>query len=236
MTIVPPSNVHWVHKQQRSEVDGAIGYITWRSLSLYSLNLDGALIALTKTATKMLITQQLNGNIWEESEMSDKTNPDRTESREVLRELLSRMQDETSRRIEDLRQDQTQLSDEIDSTRTTGDIETNAGLIALAEEKRKHLDEAMVRLDAGEYGSCLKCAGAISFERLMAVPFASYCVDCQEKLNRKEGGWGHSPYDRQRTASKEVGSSPQPESYLIAREEPSHQSWKQTCWTGSSQR
>jgi len=46
-------------------VDDAIGYIAWRSLSLYSLNLDGALIALTKTAKK-LITEQLNGNIWGE--------------------------------------------------------------------------------------------------------------------------------------------------------------------------
>jgi len=167
--------------------------------------------------------------------MTDKTNPDRTESREVLREMLSRMQDETRRRIEDLRRDQAQLSDEMDSARTTGDIETDAGLIALAEEKLKHLDEAMMRLDAGEYGSCLKCAGAISFERLMAVPFASYCVDCQEKLNCKEGGWGHAPYDRQWTVSKETDRSPQRKSYFIAREEPSNQSWKRTCWTASSQ-
>ena len=78
--------------------------------------------------------------------------------------MLSRMQDETRRRIEDLQRDQPQVSDELDSARTTADIETHAGLIARAEEKLRHLDEAMVRLDAGKYGSCLKCAGAISFE------------------------------------------------------------------------
>jgi hypothetical protein len=77
----------------------------------------------------------------------------------------------------------------------------------------------MVRLDAGKYGSCLTCGGAIALERLMAIPFASYCVDCQEKLNRAEGGWGHAPYDRQWTASKGRDPSPQPESCFIARGE-----------------
>jgi DnaK suppressor protein len=151
--------------------------------------------------------------------MSDESNLDRTESREVLREMLSQMRDETRRRIEDLRRDQAQVSDEIDSARTNADTETRAGLIALGEEKLKHLDEAMVRLDAGKYGSCLKCAAAIPSERLMVIPFASYCVDCQNKLNRKEGGWGHAPYDRRWTASEELGPSPQRESFFIAREE-----------------
>ena len=153
--------------------------------------------------------------------MSDETNPARTESREMLREMLSRMQDETRHRIEDLRRDQAQESDELDSASSTSDIETRAGLIARAEEKLRHLDEAMVRLDAGKYGRCLKCGGAILIERLMAIPFASYCVDCQKKLNRVEGGWGHAPYDRQWTASKVVGSSPQPESCFIVHGEPS---------------
>ena len=153
--------------------------------------------------------------------MSDESDQDSTQNQKMLREMLSRMQDETRRRIEDLRQDQAQVSGELDSVRTTADTETRAGLIALAEEKLRHLDEAMVRLDAGKYGSCLKCAGAISFERLMAIPFASYCVDCQKKLNRKEGGWGHAPYDRQWTVSKEVRPSPRPESCFVAREEPS---------------
>ncbi len=57
----------------------------------------------------------------------------------------------------------------------------------------------MTRLDAGKYGRCLKCGGAIPVQRLMMIPFASYCVDCQEKLHRARGGWGDGttipPYD-----------------------------------------
>ena len=122
----------------------------------------------------------------------------------MLREMLSRMQDETRRRIEGLRRHQAQVSDEIDSARTIADAETHAELIAFGEEKLRILDEAMVRFDAGKYGSCLMCAAAIPFARLMAIPFASYCVGCQKKLNREEGGWGHAPHDHQWTVSKEA--------------------------------
>jgi RNA polymerase-binding transcription factor DksA len=129
--------------------------------------------------------------------MSNETNPDRTESREVLREMLSQIREETRQTIEVLRR-----------ATPTADIEDHAS----AEEKLKHLDEAMVRFDAGEYGSCLKCATAIPLKRLVAIPFASYCFDCQKKLDRVDGGWGHAPYNRQWTASKGRGPSPQVES------------------------
>ena len=127
--------------------------------------------------------------------------------------MLSRLQDETRRRITDLRRDQWQESDsgpadEIDSANTTEEIETHAGLIARAEEKLRFLDEAMTRLDAGKYGRCLKCRSAIPIERLIAIPFASYCLDCQEKLHRARGGWGDgttiAPYDQLWTLPEEM--------------------------------
>lgn len=141
--------------------------------------------------------------------MSGELKTDRTEGRQILREVLSRLQDETRRRIKDLRRDQKQESDswpahEIDSASTIGEIETHAGLIARAEEKLRYIDEAIVRFDEGKYGRCLKCAYAISIERLMAIPFASYCVNCQKKLNRALGGWGHEPYDLQWTVPEEI--------------------------------
>jgi len=149
----------------------------------------------------------------EEKEMSSESNLDRTESRGMLREMLSRMQDETRRRIEDLRRDQAQEfdsepADEMDSARTTEEIETHAGLIARAEEKLRYLDEAVARFDAGKYGRCLKCRGAIPVERLTAIPFASYCLDCQQELHRARGGWGDgttiAPYDQQWTLPEEM--------------------------------
>jgi DnaK suppressor protein len=136
-----------------------------------------------------------------------------TDSCAVLRGMLIRLQDETYQRIKDFRRDQQQESDsgpadEMDSARTTAGVETHAGLIARAEEKLKFLDEALSRLDAGKYGKCLGCRELIPLERLKALPFAAYCIDCQEKRNRARRGWGTGtiipPYDHQWTVPEEM--------------------------------
>ena len=145
--------------------------------------------------------------------MSDELKTGRTDGREMLRELLTRLRNEAQQRIKDLRKDQEQErelepEDEMESARTTAEVETHAGLIARAEEKLRFLDEAFARLDAGKYGRCLKCGGAIPIERLMAIPFASYCVDCQQSLHRARGGWGEgttiAPFDQQWNLPEEM--------------------------------
>jgi DnaK suppressor protein len=145
--------------------------------------------------------------------MSAELKPHQMASRELLREMLIRLQDETYQRIKDLRRDQEQESssdpgDEVDSANMIEEVETHAGLIARAEEKLKFLDEALARLDAGKYGRCLGCGELIPLERLKALPFAAYCVDCQEKRNRARFGWGEGtiipPYDHQWTVPEEM--------------------------------
>ena len=127
--------------------------------------------------------------------------------------MLIRLQDDTYQRIKDLRRDQEQESstdpgDEMDSANTTEEVATHAGLIERAEEKLKFLDEALARLDAGKYGRCLGCRELIPLERLKALPFAAYCVECQEKQNRASFGWSEGttipPYDHQWTVPEEM--------------------------------
>jgi DnaK suppressor protein len=48
------------------------------------------------------------------------------------------------------------------------------------------IDEALRKLDEGTYGMCEDCGGAISKERLKIIPFAIYCIDCQEKREELE--------------------------------------------------
>lgn len=43
------------------------------------------------------------------------------------------------------------------------------------------IDQALERLDAGTYGSCLICGSEIPQERLLAVPWAALCVPCSAK-------------------------------------------------------
>jgi RNA polymerase-binding protein DksA len=42
--------------------------------------------------------------------------------------------------------------------------------------------DALHKLDAGTYGSCDRCGGPINPERLRAIPYATLCIDCQDKV------------------------------------------------------
>lgn len=42
------------------------------------------------------------------------------------------------------------------------------------------IDEAISRLDKGSYGLCIHCERPISVPRLQAVPWARFCIGCQE--------------------------------------------------------
>jgi DnaK suppressor protein len=48
----------------------------------------------------------------------------------------------------------------------------------------KSIRAALDRVDDGTYGVCLRCEEPIAERRLKAVPWASYCVDCQESIDR----------------------------------------------------
>jgi DnaK suppressor protein len=47
------------------------------------------------------------------------------------------------------------------------------------------IDEALRRIDAGTYGICAICGREIPLSRLDAVPWASLCVEDQEKEDRR---------------------------------------------------
>jgi DnaK suppressor protein len=42
------------------------------------------------------------------------------------------------------------------------------------------IDEALDRLNSGDYGICLSCEQPIPEKRLRALPWARFCVACQE--------------------------------------------------------
>ena len=57
-------------------------------------------------------------------------------------------------------------------------------MFSLSDNERRmliHIDEAMKRLDDGSYGVCAYCSEPIGLPRLQALPWARYCIDCQER-------------------------------------------------------
>ena len=45
----------------------------------------------------------------------------------------------------------------------------------------REIEDALGRLRDGSYGTCQDCGMPMSQKRLEAVPWASYCVSCQER-------------------------------------------------------
>jgi len=107
-----------------------------------------------------------------------------------LGKLLARARQEVLARVRVLRKEEQEdaaelPADELDVARSLEDQETEAGLIERCEYQLKAIDAALSRLERGRYGICEKCKREIPVARLKAVPFAAYCIDCQEKRNER---------------------------------------------------
>lgn len=56
-------------------------------------------------------------------------------------------------------------------------------LLAVSENDSRQLqmiDEALRRIEDEEYGECQNCGNSIQPKRLQAIPWARYCLSCQE--------------------------------------------------------
>lgn len=51
----------------------------------------------------------------------------------------------------------------------------------------KNVVAALERIEDEIYGLCLRCEEPISERRLRAIPWAPYCVECQEMIDRDRG-------------------------------------------------
>jgi DnaK suppressor protein len=63
--------------------------------------------------------------------------------------------------------------------------ETMAAILSRLEGRERHkldeIEDAAVRLEAGTFGLCERCARAIALARLRAMPETRYCLDCQQR-------------------------------------------------------
>jgi DnaK suppressor protein len=60
-------------------------------------------------------------------------------------------------------------------------------ILAVSENETRQLmliDEALQRIEDEEYGTCQNCAKEIQPKRLAAIPWARYCLNCQELVEK----------------------------------------------------
>src|SRR5579871_4731928 len=132
-----------------------------------------------------------------------------------LRAILEHERNQALARIREYRQDQDLEAtpppgDEMDVARSLADVETHATLIERVEERLKAIDSAFDRLEHDRYGICARCGEEIPVERLKALPFAIYCVDCQQKINndpRIAKTWVDEPFIRRWDPPEEMEES-----------------------------
>jgi DnaK suppressor protein len=78
-----------------------------------------------------------------------------------------------------------------EATQDPADMAANAYtkelLVSMSDNDRQLLnliDEALERIEDGEYGNCVRCEEPLPDKRLEAVPWARHCVRCQDLQER----------------------------------------------------
>jgi len=46
------------------------------------------------------------------------------------------------------------------------------------------VEDALARLEAGTFGTCLRCGRPIADARLEALPWAAHCIACQSEIDK----------------------------------------------------
>ena len=76
------------------------------------------------------------------------------------------------------------VGDEVDNSVVEQERELN---LLLQDREKQHLEaieEALQRIETGEYGFCDECGDQIDQKRLMVMPLAQLCITCQQNEER----------------------------------------------------
>jgi DnaK suppressor protein len=108
----------------------------------------------------------------------------------VLNAWKTELEEEITRTVHSLRDEPENPADPND--RASQETDMSLELRSRDRERKliKKIDEAIERIDTGEYGYCDNCGVEIGVERLEARPTAELCIDCKtldEIRERKMG-------------------------------------------------
>ena len=73
-----------------------------------------------------------------------------------------------------------QSNEQIEMVQLAGQREFAARTLEREAKSLMQIGAALKRIDCGEFGICIECEEPISPKRLAAVPWAAYCLHCQE--------------------------------------------------------
>ncbi len=79
-----------------------------------------------------------------------------------------------------------EVLDAVESSEADIQEDIEFALIQMKSETLNKVNDALVRLEQGDYGNCYDCGEEIAEKRLRALPFAVRCKDCEEARETAE--------------------------------------------------
>ena len=127
------------------------------------------------------------------------------ELKQMLEDRRREIQAEVQGKIRDARAEGTwggktnEVFDAVESSEADIQDDIEFALIQMKSETLNKINDALNRLEQGNYGNCFECGEEIAEKRLRALPFAVRCKDCEEDREVAE--------QRERQLSRRGGSS-----------------------------
>ena len=103
---------------------------------------------------------------------------------ESVRAMLLQERDTVTARMQAIAQGASEAWTDSDGVPMSSD-ERDQALSDLLSRHLGDIDNALSRLDAGTYGVCADCGNRIPPRRLEVAPFATLCIQCQAKADKR---------------------------------------------------
>src|SRR5437764_719439 len=108
------------------------------------------------------------------------------ELKQMLEERRRDIQAEVQGKMRNVRAEGTwggklnEVLDAVESSEADIQDDIEFALIQMKSETLNKINDALVRLEQGDYGNCFDCGEEIAEKRLRALPFAVRCKECEE--------------------------------------------------------
>ena len=106
---------------------------------------------------------------------------------EEKKQILMELQTQRAFNQDDSRKD---VGDEVDSSVNEQARELSLLMRDRNRDRLEAIEEAIQRMQTGDYGYCEECGDSIPKRRLMAMPLARMCVNCQQDQERANTALG----------------------------------------------
>ena len=109
-----------------------------------------------------------------------------SELKRMLQERRREIQAEVQGKMRDVRSEgawggkASEVFDAVESSESDIQDDIEFALIQMKSETLNKINDALIRLEQGDYGNCFECGEEIAEKRLRALPFAVRCKDCEE--------------------------------------------------------